>query len=112
MFAAVIMAVVSSAYVYTFDFGIVCIMSLMYKRKNVVDSVLPCGMPCVIVCVVDCAFCVCVDWRLFLKYDLKNCTVSVVNGPAVGLLWALSPAQGLLASLGLVSCWFPCLFGG
>ena len=37
--AAVMISVVSSAYVYTFDLGVV---SLMYRRKRVVDSVLPC----------------------------------------------------------------------
>ena len=51
----------------------------MYRRKKVVDSVLPCGIPCVIVCVVDCACCVCVDCCLFLKYDLKYAVVSGVK---------------------------------
>ena len=43
--AAVMISVVSSAYVYTFDLGVVLMMSLMYRRKRVVDSVLPCGTP-------------------------------------------------------------------
>ena len=49
----------------------------MYRRKNVVESVLPCGIPCVMVCVADCACCVCVDCFLFLKYDLKYAVVLV-----------------------------------
>ena len=44
----------------------------IYSRKNVVDSVLPCGMPCVIFCVLDCAFVVCTVCRRFMKYVLKN----------------------------------------
>ena len=40
-FSAVIMSVVSSAYVYTVDFGTVLMMLLMYRR----NKVLPCGMP-------------------------------------------------------------------
>ena len=43
--AAVMISVVSSAYVYTFDLGVGLMMSLMYRRKRVVDSVLPCGTP-------------------------------------------------------------------
>lgn len=74
-----IMSVVSSAYVYTVDLGTVFIMSLMYRRKKVVERVLPCGIPCVIVCVVDCACCVCVDCLRFLKYDAKKFTVSGVK---------------------------------
>ena len=79
LLSAVIIRVVSSAYVYTFDFGTVWRMLFMYRRKKVVDSVLPCGIPCVIVCVVDCACCVCVDCCLFLKYDLKYAVVSGVK---------------------------------
>ena len=45
----------------------------------VAESVLPCGVPCVMVCVSDCACCVCTDCRLFWKYVLKNCNVSVVK---------------------------------
>lgn len=41
----VMISVVSSAYVYTVDCGTVWMMLLMYSRKKVVDSVLPCGMP-------------------------------------------------------------------
>ena len=75
MFSTVTISVVSSAYVYTFDWTVLMIL-LMYSRKSVVDSVLPWGMPCVITCMSDCACVVCVDWCLFLKYDSKNVAVS------------------------------------
>ncbi len=45
-------SVVSSAYVYTVDLFSVLMRSLVYRRKKVVKSVLPCGMPCV----DDCLF--------------------------------------------------------
>lgn len=73
---AVMIKVVSSAYVYTFEFGTVRIMLFMYSRKKVVERVLPCGIPCVIVCVCDCAFWVCSDCLRFRKYEAKNCSVS------------------------------------
>ena len=57
-FSAVTISVVSSAYVYTFDWTVLMIL-LMYSRKSVVDSVLPWGMPCVITCMSDCACVVC-----------------------------------------------------
>jgi hypothetical protein len=71
----VMISVVSSAYVYTVEAGTVLMMSLMYKRKNVVDSVLPCGIPCVMVRDRDFACCVCVVWVRLLKYDLKKAVV-------------------------------------
>ncbi len=76
--SAVMISVVSSAYVYTVDFVMVLMMLFMYRRKNVAESVLPCGVPSVIVCVSDCACWVCVDCRLFWKYVL-NCSVSGVK---------------------------------
>ena len=60
-----IMSVVSSAYVYTFEFGTVRTMLFMYSRKKVVERVLPCGIPCVIVCVCDCA---CWVWSDCLRF--------------------------------------------
>lgn len=45
---------------------------LVYRRKNVVESVLPCGMPCVMFCVFDFACCVCVDCFRFVKKDLMK----------------------------------------
>ena len=60
MMFAVMISVVSSAYVYTFEIGTVLMISLMFQRKSVVDSVLPCGIPCVMVLNVDFACCVCV----------------------------------------------------
>ena len=77
--SAVITSVVSSAYVYTFEFGTVCMMLLMYSRKKVVDSVLSCGIPCVMVCVFDCACWVCVDCLRFVKYDLIKAIVLSVK---------------------------------
>ena len=81
--SAVITSVVSSAYVYTFEFGTVCMILLMYSRKKVVDSVLPCGIPCVMVCVMvcvfDCACWVCVDCLRFVKYDLIKANVLSVK---------------------------------
>ena len=62
---AAITSVVSSANVYTLEFGTDLMMSLMYSKKKVVDNVLPCGMPWVMVRVSDCACCVCVDCCLF-----------------------------------------------
>ena len=41
--AAVMTRVVSSAYVYTFEFGTVRMMLFMYSRKKVVDKVLYLG---------------------------------------------------------------------
>ena len=79
IFFVVTISVVSSAYVYTFDSGTVWRMLFIYKRKRVVDSVLPCGIPCVIVCVAERACCVCVDCCLFSKYDLKYVVVSIVK---------------------------------
>ena len=52
---AVIVSVLSSAYVYISECFVVFQISFMYRMKNVVDSVLPCGIPCVIVCGFDCA---------------------------------------------------------
>ena len=65
--SAVMISVVSSAYVYTFESSTVCIILFMYSRKKVVDRVLPWGIPCVL----DFACCVCSDWWRFWKYDLK-----------------------------------------
>lgn len=82
------MSVVSSAYVYTVPLWIVFRMSLMYRRKNVVDRVLPWGIPCVIVCVLDVACCVCVDCCRFVRYDLKNVTVCGVKLKSCLSLWS------------------------
>lgn len=76
---AVMIKVVSSAYVYTFEFGTVLIMLFMYSKKKVVERVLPCGIPCVMVCVFDCACCVWSDCLRFLKYEVKNAMVSGVK---------------------------------
>ena len=86
-FSTVMMRVVSSAYVYTFEFGTFLIMLLMYSRKSVVESELPCGMPCVTVCVVDVACCVWVDCCLFSKYDWKNAAVEGVKLKSCSSLW-------------------------
>ena len=53
------MRVVSSAYVQMAECFVAAAMSLMYRMKNVVDSVLPCGMPWVMCCGFDCAESVC-----------------------------------------------------
>lgn len=45
---AVMMSVVSSAYVYRLEWVVLVIISLIYRRKRVGERVLPCGMPCVI----------------------------------------------------------------
>ena len=76
---AATMSVVSSANVYTCESGTVLMMSLMYRRKKVVESVLPCGMPWVMVCVVDVACCVCVVCCRFSKYEAMNSSVSLVK---------------------------------
>ena len=44
---AVIVSVVSSAYVYMFECFDVSHMSLIYRLNSVVESVLPCGIPSV-----------------------------------------------------------------
>ena len=99
LLSAVIMRVVSSAYVYTFDFGTVWMMLFMYRRKKVVESVLPCGIPCVMVCVADCACCVCVDCCLILKYDLKcACVIERIE------LSRNTFAQGELSSVAISLC--------
>ena len=67
IFSDVTMSVVSSAYVYTLELGTVWMMSLMYRRKKVVESVLPCGIPSVITRSSDWACCVCVVWMRFRK---------------------------------------------
>ena len=94
MFAAEIMSVVSSANVYTSEFGTVLMMSLMYRRKNVVDSVLPCGMPSVMILLLDIACCVCVVCCLFWKYDAMNVRVFSVK-----LNWCLSLCSSLLCDI-------------
>ena len=62
-------------------------MLLMYRRKKVVDKVLPCGILCVMICVLDCACCVCVDCGLFWKYDLKNVVVFWLKLNSCCSLW-------------------------
>jgi hypothetical protein len=88
MSGAVMTRVVSSAYVYTFELGTVSMMLFMYRRKKVVDNVLPCGMPCVMICDFDCACCVCVDCSRFEKYDLKKAVVSGVKLYICSSLWS------------------------
>ena len=56
MVGAVMMRLVSSAYVYTDDWGAAWVMSFMYSRKSVVERVLPWGMPWVMVCLVEVAW--------------------------------------------------------
>ena len=52
-----------------------------------VERVLPCGIPCVMVLKSDCACCVCVDWRLSVKYDLKKSRVPGVKWKMCFSLW-------------------------
>ena len=71
---------------YTLDSGTVLMMLLMYRRKKVVERVLPWGIPCVIVCVRDCACWVCVVCLRLWKYEVKNLTVS---GVKLNSCWSL-----------------------
>jgi hypothetical protein len=52
--------------------GTVLMISLMYRRKKVVERVLPWGMPCVMVFVVDCACCVVV---VVVEFILKHASL-------------------------------------
>ena len=86
--SADMISVVSSAYVNTVDCVGILKMLLMYSRKSVAESVLPCGVPSVIVCVSDCACSVWTDCCLFWKYVLKNCSVSGEKLNSCSSLWS------------------------
>ena len=70
------------------EWVVVVEMSLMYSMKNVVDSVLPCGMPCVMICGSDCVWSVCRVWILFWKYDARSLIVLVSKLKLCCNLWS------------------------
>jgi len=62
-------------------------ISLMYRLKSVVESVLPCGMPSVIVCCSDCA---CSVWSVcvrLLKYEVRSAVVLLSKLKVCFSLW-------------------------